>query len=109
MASIIDNPFSARPDPGSTQFTNGNPFTVTEADLQIRWGGWNPGTHAHGRMFGCRFCEKPFEAGDVARWQYLEGAPNAFVCSGCDRPEIVGLLLDDWHKTKAGMRRWGLE
>lgn len=89
---------------GSANFTKGRPFTVTDHDLTINWGG--RGRHG----FVCGMCDRYFEVGDRARWVYMSKAPNIFVCSSCDGPDVADRFGRRWREVIAPiLRQWGKE
>jgi hypothetical protein len=65
----------------SEMFTDGNPWTVTKEDCELRWGSG----------FFCKLCGHRFKPGDTARWQFTndtKGAGgNPLVCVSCDGPK----------------------
>lgn len=69
-------------------FTDGKARIATEEDLQIRWGGADPGVR-----FRCYLCGRKFEVGDVWRFVYDndergKGCGNFLTCSGCDGVDV---------------------
>lgn len=95
---------------GSENFTDQQPFEVTQEDLVKPWGGMT-----EGQAFGCAFClvnpdieQHQFSVGDVARWVYVGSAPNIFVCQTHDHPDVVKTWESVWERTcKPILRRWG--
>jgi len=82
-------------------FTRGLPFTVEEDDLTLAW---------RGGVFLCGMCMRPFAVGDTARWIYsgFRNAPNTFVCTGCDGPDVLDRWTDRWRNVITPiLRRWG--
>jgi hypothetical protein len=72
-------------------FLSGKPFVVTEDELKLPWAG-------RGRVaFSCGFCPKQFELGDTVRWVYVEGAPNTFVCTEHDGPDVAERFREHWR------------
>lgn len=68
-------------------FTDGKPFTVTEEQTKLRWGGG----------FWCKLCGHAFIAGDTARWIYANSTPKAcvgnfMVCADCDEEDNAKLI-----------------
>ena len=63
----------------NTTWLNGKPFTVTQHQTKLNWGGHD---------MRCGLCGHKFIAGDSARWQFTndtKGAGgNPFVCIKCD-------------------------
>jgi hypothetical protein len=78
------------------------PFVVVEPMLRLNWGG-------RGRsQFCCGFCMKLFEVGDVARWVYVEGRPNTFVCEADDGPDVAERFKERWDTViRPILDRWG--
>jgi hypothetical protein len=80
----------------------GKPFVVIEPMLRLPWGGVG---RSH---FGCDFCMKLFEVGDVARWVYVEGRPNIFVCEADDGPDVAERFTQRWDTViRPILKRWG--
>lgn len=82
----------------SEDFTDGQPFTVDAEDIARPWGG---------RGFTCGWCSKPFQVGDVARWQSCPSAPNLFVCVEHDGDGLVELWTARFETAVAEARRFG--
>lgn len=82
-------------------WTNQEPFVVVEEMLHLNWGG--RGSH----IFCCGFCHHRFEVNDEARWVYVEGCPNTFVCKNCDGSDVVERFQERWRTViKPILDRW---
>ena len=82
-------------------FTDGKPFTATEAQCKGPWLG-----RPNGELFRCFLCGHKFEPGDVVRWQYtndVSGAGgNPLVCEKCDGPKEV--IVEEMREGYAAVR-----
>jgi len=81
---------------GSKNFTNRQPFRVTEDDETKNWSGY-----CDGRRFRCALCGEHLKEGMTARWVYtnFKGSGvsgNPFVCGDCDEGdlEVIGRLRE---------------
>lgn len=74
-----------------SNFLDQQPWTVSEADLKIRWGGGPPGARLR-----CYLCGHCFQVGDVARFVFDNdaegvaggGLGNFIACATCDGPDV---------------------
>ena len=104
-------------------WTNGQPFIVTEAHMSMPWSGFRDG-----RMFRCHMCGEFFKPGDVARFVLCNGVKeareagvrcgNVMVCSHllvdvapgqlitCDGPDIFQRIAE--HERIGKQRYWHL-
>lgn len=69
-------------------WTMGKPETVTQKELDARWGGAKPG-----QRFFCGWCGYKFKLGDY--WRFIVGGKtkgavaNSFICKDCDKDSPV--------------------
>lgn len=85
-------------------FTDGKPFTATDAHCV---GNWSCGRN--GLYFRCAFCGHKFVPGDTVRCQYTNDTPgasgNPLVCSKCDCPkeELIAKWKAMWAEAEGRM------
>lgn len=85
-------------------FLDGKPWTVTQEHVKLKWGGSG---------LQCSLCGHKFKAGDVARFVFANGTPDAccgnfFTCVGCDGPDVLQRGIQDHKNACAGAKRWGI-
>lgn len=83
-------------------FTNQQPFTVTEKQAHTYWG------FHRKEGLRCYMCGCEIPEGSVARWIYAGGLGtiNFIVCASCDGPDVI----ERWksHVETAKQKYWWL-
>jgi hypothetical protein len=84
-------------------WTQQRPFPVTERFLNVEWSG------NHNRDLACAFCDDRPQVSAIWRWvATTPGAPNFWVCSDCDSPDVRERFVERWVTVIAPiLRRWG--
>lgn len=85
-------------------FTDQEPRTATEADLNAPWSGGK-----RGEYFRCKLCGYRFQLGDYWRWIFIKGYTNIIVCQKCDTPGVIEKWINvnkEWKHMKEESPFW---